>query len=75
MNQQNNCEILYVDLRTNKVFSEQFYDPYIYNVMGESWVWTGEKWYKGVSYGGTPLIDKLSKAFPKNDKDSPKEYK
>lgn len=70
-----NCEIEYVDLKTNIVFKETFYDPYIYNVMGESFVWTGEKWYKGVSYGGTPLIHILKKAYPKNSYDPPKDYK
>ena len=71
----NNCEIEYVDLKTKIVFKEAFHDPCLYNVMGESWVWTGEKWFKGVSYGGTPLIHNLRKVFPKNNFDPPKDYK
>ena len=71
----NNCEIIYADLRTNTIFTETFHDPYIYNVMGESCVWTSEKWYKGVSYGGTPLIRNLRRVFPKNNFDPPKDYK
>jgi len=70
--QKNNCEIQYYDFKNDKLITDQFYDSNIYNIGGECYFWSGDSWHKGVSYGGTPIMERLKSAYPKNKNDPPK---